>query len=52
MVATPGEPFGQKLVIKPEPGMIVIFPSWMYHFVNPFHGDGERISVAFNVAVA
>jgi uncharacterized protein (TIGR02466 family) len=51
MIPTPGDPFGQKLVIKPETGMIVIFPSWMYHFVNPYHGEGERISVAFNVAV-
>lgn len=48
MVSTPGDPFGQKAIFKPEPGMMVIFPSWLYHFVNPFFGEGERISVAFN----
>lgn len=38
-----------KLVIDPQPGLLVIFPSWLYHYVNPFHGTGERISIAFNV---
>lgn len=52
MVNTPGEPFGQKLAIAPEAGTIVIFPSWIYHFVNPYQGEGERISIAFNVAAA
>jgi uncharacterized protein (TIGR02466 family) len=52
MVGTPGEPFGQKLAIAPEAGTIIVFPSWIYHFVNPYHGDGERISIAFNVAAA
>jgi len=49
MVATPGEPFGQKIIIRPEAGMIVLFPSWLYHCVNPYHGIGERVTVAFNV---
>jgi uncharacterized protein (TIGR02466 family) len=52
MVTTPGEPFGQKLAIAPEAGTIIVFPSWIYHFVNPYQGDGERISIAFNVAAA
>ncbi len=38
-----------KLRIEPEPGTMVIFPSWLYHYVNPFRGGGERISIAFNV---
>ena len=28
---------------------MVVFPGWMYHFVNPYQGEGERISIAFNV---
>jgi len=40
-----------KLRIEPEPGMMVIFPSWLYHYVNPFRGKGERISIAFNVTL-
>jgi uncharacterized protein (TIGR02466 family) len=31
-----------------EPGQLVLFPSWLLHQVAPFHGDGERITVAFN----
>ena len=38
-----------KLVLDPKPGLMVIFPSWLYHYVNPFHGAGERISIAFNI---
>ncbi len=48
MVATPGSPFGQKVLFKPEPGLIILFPGWLYHFVNPYFGGGERISIAFN----
>ncbi|SMF60692.1 conserved hypothetical protein [Tistlia consotensis] len=50
-VELPGRPFGGSYVIDPEPGMLVIFPSWLYHYVNPFHGSGERITVAFNIRV-
>jgi uncharacterized protein (TIGR02466 family) len=49
MVSTPGSPFGQRVIFRAEAGTMIVFPSWLYHFVNPFHGDGERISVAFNV---
>ncbi|HEX4588369.1 MAG TPA: TIGR02466 family protein [Gemmataceae bacterium] len=48
MVSSPGDPFGKRVIFRPEPGMMVLFPSWVYHFVNPFQGTGERISIAFN----
>lgn len=32
-------------------GQLVIFPSWVLHQVLPFHGEGERITVAFNCAI-
>ncbi len=48
MVFTPGEPYGQRIPIRPKAGMMVIFPSFLYHLVNPYMGTGERISVAFN----
>jgi len=31
-----------------EPGELIIFPSWLMHYVTPFLGEGERITVAFN----
>ncbi len=46
-----GFTFGQGLVIKPEPGLLVAFPGWMEHFVHAFFGRGERISLAINVQV-
>lgn len=38
-----------KLRVEAVPGLMVVFPSWLYHYVNPFRGSGERISIAFNV---
>ena len=29
-------------------GDLVLFPSWLIHEVFPFHGEGQRITVAFN----
>jgi predicted 2-oxoglutarate/Fe(II)-dependent dioxygenase YbiX len=29
-------------------GDLVIFPSWLLHHVQPFEGEGHRITVAFN----
>jgi len=31
-----------------RPGQLVLFPSWVLHQVMPYHGPGERITVAFN----
>lgn len=51
MTYTPGEPYGQRILIRPQPGLLVVFPSFLYHLVNPVQGDGERISIAFNARV-
>ncbi|WP_407050502.1 TIGR02466 family protein [Methyloraptor flagellatus] len=36
---------------EPQPGQFVVFPSWIPHAVKPFEGEGERISIAMNLAV-
>lgn len=36
--------------VAPRPARLVLFPSWMWHGTRPF-GSGERMSVAFDVAV-
>jgi uncharacterized protein (TIGR02466 family) len=46
----PANIHGGKERIKPEPGLLLMFPSWLNHYVNPFHGKGERISIAFNLS--
>jgi len=35
--------------ICPRPGRLVLFPSFMWHGVNAFSEDAERISVAFDL---
>ncbi len=38
-----------RYVVDPLPGLMIMFPAWLNHMVHPFFGDGERISIAFNV---
>jgi uncharacterized protein (TIGR02466 family) len=52
MVFTPGAPFGRPVRIQPEAGLMVLFPSWLYHQVHPYAGDEARIAIAFNAAMA
>lgn len=37
--------------VKPEPGLLVLFPSYLWHGTVPFAGeqDAERITIAFDV---
>lgn len=37
--------------IRPTPGQLVLFPSWLQHGVHANQSDEERISIAFNVHV-
>ncbi|HEV3188881.1 MAG TPA: putative 2OG-Fe(II) oxygenase [Polyangiaceae bacterium] len=34
--------------VRPEEGLVVIFPSYFYHRTVPFEGAGTRISIAFD----
>ncbi len=46
---TEGKSVDDHCLVKPLPGIMVMFPGWLVHQVHPFHGDGERISIAFNI---
>jgi uncharacterized protein (TIGR02466 family) len=42
---------GEQVVrVKPEAGMIVLFPAWLRHSVSPWRGEGYRISIAVNLS--
>jgi uncharacterized protein (TIGR02466 family) len=41
-----------RVEIKPKPGLMVLFPAWLSHSVEPWDGNGERISVAMNIRAA
>lgn len=38
--------------IKPVEGRLVMFPSWLDHYVEMNESDEDRISIAFNVEIA
>ncbi|WP_171161222.1 2OG-Fe(II) oxygenase family protein [Usitatibacter palustris] len=35
--------------VKPEPGLVVLFPAYMWHGVEPFEDDAPRLSVAMDI---
>ena len=37
--------------IDPEPGKLIIFPSWLWHFVNKNTSGEDRISIAIDTKV-
>ncbi len=37
------------LRVEPKPGRLVLFPSYMWHGTLPFSGEGERITIAFDI---
>ena len=37
--------------MRPEPGMVILFPSYVWHGTIPFTGTGERISIAFDLHI-
>jgi uncharacterized protein (TIGR02466 family) len=41
---------GNRMALKPAAGNMVIFPSFLYHGVDPYYGETPRISIAFNLA--
>ena len=41
-----------RFLLSPVAGQMILFPSWLQHWVHPYHGDGTRISIAFNVTLS
>jgi hypothetical protein len=35
--------------VQPQVGHLALFPSYQWHGVEPFPGDGERMTVAFDI---
>ena len=49
----PGPPTSPPLapdhLVKPEPGLLVLFPSYMWHGTVPFAADDRRLTCAFDI---
>lgn len=37
--------------VQPEPLALILFPSWLSHYVEPNHSNEHRISISFNYEV-
>ncbi|MFP4004648.1 MAG: putative 2OG-Fe(II) oxygenase, partial [Alphaproteobacteria bacterium] len=53
----PDESFGytfrpETILKRPQPGLLLLFPSYAYHRTLPFESDTDRISIAFDVKPA
>lgn len=42
-------PLAADYYVKPEPGWLNLFPSYMWHGTEPFDGPGERLTIALDV---
>lgn len=42
-------PLHAQHVVRPEPGRLVLFPSYFWHGTVPFHSEKTRLTVAFDV---
>ncbi len=42
---------GASELIRPQSGLIVLFPSWLSHAVRPYTGERTRISIAYNFSL-
>lgn len=40
-----------RMKVRPRRGMLLLFPNWLGHFVNPFHGAGRRISIGLDITL-
>jgi uncharacterized protein (TIGR02466 family) len=46
-----GQSVGASELIRPEAGMLLLFPSWLSHGVRPYAGSMARISIAMNLSI-
>lgn len=43
------ELFPSQFTIAPQPGLLVVFPGWLQHYVQPYRGSRPRVSISCNV---
>ena len=46
-----GQSVGAAETIRPRPGLMILFPSFLFHQVRPYRGKGLRVSIAFNLSL-
>lgn len=43
--------FSSNYPVKPTEGMLLVFPSWLQHYVHSFESGPDRITISFNARV-
>jgi uncharacterized protein (TIGR02466 family) len=41
--------YPSQFAVEPQSGLMVVFPGWLQHFVQPYRGGRPRVSVSCNV---
>ncbi len=50
MTAIKGDPYvNPEHTVKPEPGMLLMWPAFINHFVHPNLSRQTRVSISFNI---
>jgi len=44
----PVELFGTIYTARPSTGRLLIFPGWLLHYVNTYHGKRPRVAISAN----
>ena len=42
-------PLSAEHLVQPEPGLLVLFPSYMWHGTVPFSSAEQRLTCAFDI---
>ena len=50
-VSAPGDLYGEPFRVRAQSGLLVMFPSWLFHWVHPYAGETPRIAVSFNATI-
>jgi uncharacterized protein (TIGR02466 family) len=50
-VSAPGDPYGEPFRVRPQAGLLVVFPSWLFHWVHPYAGETPRVAISFNATL-
>jgi len=45
-------PLRAEFYLRPQPGLLVLFPSYMWHGTVPFSGTQTRLTIAFDIVPA
>jgi uncharacterized protein (TIGR02466 family) len=50
-VSAPGDLYGEPFRVRARSGLLVMFPSWLYHWVHPYAGETPRVAISFNATI-